>query len=65
MCILPQFKKFLHIEGRLRYYTVLCYAQQYKHNVILLLNMVVLMMTMVKSLHNAIVLNFGLKILLY
>lgn len=62
MCILPKFKKFLHIEGRLKYYTVLCYVQQYIHNVILLLKMVVLMMTTVKSLYSAIVLHSGLKI---
>ena len=59
-------KKFL--EGRLKYYTsiVLCPTvyTQYVH-VILLLKKVVLIMRIVKFLHNAIILNFGLKFLPY
>lgn len=70
MCILPELKKkkFLHIEGRLKYYVsiVLCPTihTQYIH-VILLLKEVVLIMRMVKFLHNAVVLNSGLKFLPY
>ena len=59
-------KKFL--EGRLKYYTsiVLCPTvyTQYMH-VILLLKKVVLIMRIVKFLHNAIILKFGLKFLPY